>query len=491
MIFFKRLLFFVPFHFITMQANAQTSDYLKTCRTKQVKPLEKNDIRFSFKENLNELEHSFEPWQQTAYSVKGSIWLNATQFIKDDTMTNGKMVYFSKTQSDTTSLLFLDYGDKELFPVTKTMFQERMLKSARYSPAPLIQYFFENKIGQSLVHTADQTCAVYQTKINKNIVTLRIRKKDSALTEATVLSDDELFGDVLSTFIYSDYRTLNGLSFPESIRIEKINGKVTDRVQLSGPNTTQPCPTLLSVPANYTLAKEKTVNPELRDEPYNTHIHFIDLKHTDDKAMVVEFADFLLVAEAPLNSSNGDILIAEAHKIAPGKPIRYFVFSHYHPHYLGGIRSFVHEGAKVICTKEDDAYVNYLIHAAHTLQPDSLQIQPKPLQLEEMKESKTISDGKYEMKIFFIGPKSAHSNDYLVYYFPAEKLLFEGDLIWIPKTGAITQASNRQAGLYQAVKDLGLTIQTIIQSWPVSDYGVKTIIPFEELEQSMHVSEKK
>ena len=70
---------------------------------------------------------------------------------------------------------------------------------------------------------------------------------------------------------------------------------------------------------------------------------------------------------------------------------------------------------------------------------------------------------------------------------PSEKLLFEDDLVWIPKEGEIKKAGKRQAGLYHAVQDRGLDVTTIVQSWPVADYGVKTVIPFEDLEKSMKV----
>ncbi len=102
--------------------------------------------------------------------------------------------------------------------------------------------------------------------------------------------------------------------------------------------------------------------------------------------------------------------------------------------------------------------------------------------------NKTITDGDYKMEIYFIGDKSAHTNDYLLFYFPAEKLLLEGDLAWISETGEIKKANKRQAGLYNAIKELGLEVETVIQEWPVGNrYGVKSVIPFSELEQSVNV----
>lgn len=101
--------------------------------------------------------------------------------------------------------------------------------------------------------------------------------------------------------------------------------------------------------------------------------------------------------------------------------------------------------------------------------------------------SMTITDGKFKMNIYLIGLKSGHTKDYKIYYFPDEKLLFEDDLAAIPQKGEIKKAGTRQAGLYNAIKDLGLSVKTRVQSWPESSDGVKTIIPFEDLEKSMNV----
>ena len=60
--------------------------------------------------------------------------------------------------------------------------------------------------------------------------------------------------------------------------------------------------------------------------------------------------------------------------------------------------------------------------------------------------------------------------------FPAEKLLFEDDLMSIPKQGVPGKAGARQAGLYQAVKVRGLVVETVVQSWPVTESGVGNVV---------------
>ena len=131
--------------------------------------------------------------------------------------------------------------------------------------------------------------------------------------------------------------------------------------------------------------------------------------------------------------------------------------------------------------------MDYIVNAPRTINPDLLQIEPKKIKTLELKDKLKITDGNYEMEIYYIGKKSEHTVDYQVYYFPKEKLLFQDDLVWINKNGQTEKAGTRQEGLYKAIKDLNIDVKTIVQSWPVSDYGVKTLIPFEELEKTINI----
>ncbi|MEQ9415504.1 MAG: hypothetical protein RIF39_16830, partial [Cyclobacteriaceae bacterium] len=349
---------FFAIYFIGIFHVYAQNDFLLTCWDKQVKPIGTGFLTFSFQENLNRLNHSFEPWQQTNYSVNGKIWCNGNSFVKQDTLKNGQRVYYSKMSANRSELLLLDYGDKSLFAVTKEMFMDRLISSARYNPVNLIEHFRMENIG--INEESNSTLAVYSTIINQTTIKLYIDKSTALLRKITALSYDDLYGDVLTTISYSDYSNVGILFYPKQISIDKINGQLHDELTLTNVTLTKNAPSLLERPANYQHEPTVKKKPEIKTERFNDNIHFVELKHTDDKVMIVEFADFLLVAEAPVNSSNGELIIAEARRIAPGKPLKYFVFGHYHPHYLGGIRPFIHKGAKIITSKMDRAYVTYL-----------------------------------------------------------------------------------------------------------------------------------
>lgn len=474
----------IAFLLLVNSAMAKSKDDLHQCWTRQVQPLRGNYLKFSYEETLSELEHSFKPWQATYFKGRGDAYSSDVCFLKNDTIRSGPRTYFSKTQFDTGALLFIDYGDKELFAVTPAMHRQQYYKAARYSPAVLINYFYTHQVKP--VKERDKTYTMYSAMLDKTIVTLYISRKTQLLDKVITINHEDLYGDVVNTYYYTNFTDISGVAYPKTIVINKIGDKLKDTVQLQAVTLANSAPALLAKPDGYAMKDDTAiVRPSVKVHRYSDHVHFVDLEHTNGKSMIVEFRDFLLVAEAPLTSGNGELIINEARKIAPGKPVKYFAFGHYHPDYIGGIRAFVHKDATVVCAKTDLPYVGFLTGTQHTLEPDSLQMQPHTLRTQPFDDSLTITDGSYQMKLYFMGAKSAHTNDYIVYYFPAEKLLFEDDLASIPADGSKRKSWKGQTGLYNAIRDLGLDVHTIVQSWPIANRGVKSEFQFAELEAAM------
>ena len=77
------------------------------------------------------------------------------------------------------------------------------------------------------------------------------------------------------------------------------------------------------------------------------------------------------------------------------------------------------------------------------------------------------ADASNELVAIDIESRSNHTDHYLVFWLPRQKLLFEGDLGFFTVDGAL-RASSRAAGLLQAVDEAKLAPKTIAQSWPVN-----------------------
>ncbi|MFK8036950.1 MAG: hypothetical protein AB8B74_01570 [Crocinitomicaceae bacterium] len=448
--------------------------------------VEKASTIFIFEEELNLLRHDFSPWKKTSYQLNGEFWQTNSQFNKFDTLTtaSGKQ-YRSEVTIGRNVFLRKTYGKSELTKVTQREYENQLVNTARYTPNYLEQYFKSQK---EIRYWDNEKYMVSKLEIGDYTVNIFKSRKTDIIERITALSHDDLYGDVTTTYRYSSYVTKYTITYPSKIRIEKINGKVIDNVTIAGIYRKGEMEPLISKPNDYQFEIVELPLKKLIVSKYNEHIYLIDLVHTDDKVLVVEFDDFLLVAEAPISSENGELIIAEIKKSISNKPIKYFIFGHHHPHYLGGIRAFIHQEATILCETSNLEYVKFIAEAKHTLKPDSLEVNPKPLVTEIIKDSLTIGN-KYPMKIYWIGEKSKHTSDYLIYYFPSDKLLFQDDLCWIPNDGPLKKARERQAGLYLSIIDLNIEVDTIIQSWPVGEFGVKTIFPFKDLESSVQMKE--
>jgi len=461
-------------------------DYLSECWNKQGEALEGRLLLLDYSEDQNKFYHSPEPWQVMNYKSTGRVWCGAGEFAQVDTIARGEKHYVSKKQWRGGVLLEQPYWSKEPAAATQSTLLRQPVTGARYSPVALLRFFLDRQPAPE--KEVDAGRAIYTLKVDDIIVRLYIRTADYLLEQVSATESDNMWGDVTTLYRYNDYFTVEGLSYPRQVENEKLRG-VKDHITLNAVRFINEPVSILDIREGYTAREEEKEATEVKVERLADHIYGINMFHAGSRAVVVEFNDFLTVVEAPLSSENGELVIAEARKLAPQKPIRYYAFGHHHPWYLGGVRPFIHKGVTVITVPEDLDYLRFIASAPHTLEPDSLQLQPKALSWEVMEDSqKTIEDGTMRMDIYRIGKKSAHTNDYLVFYFPAQRLLLEGDLTWIPLDGTVKKASERQAGLYQAIRERGLEVDTIVQSWPVNteEYKCKAVFPFSDLEKSMN-----
>lgn len=191
-----------------------------------------------------------------------------------------------------------------------------------------------------------------------------------------------------------------------------------------------------------------------------------DVEGLDTRSMVVEFADKLAVLEAAIGSENGERIVDAAKRRWPTKPIRYFLFSHHHPHYAGGLRAFVAEGATVVTTPGNEHFVRQMSDLAFTLRPDRLARAKRALSMATFAKRFEIADSTNRLVAVNIGPRSDHTNEFVVYWFPRQRLLFETEQGWVTVDGK-TRASRRAERFLKTLDDEGLAVDRIVQSWPM------------------------
>jgi glyoxylase-like metal-dependent hydrolase (beta-lactamase superfamily II) len=206
----------------------------------------------------------------------------------------------------------------------------------------------------------------------------------------------------------------------------------------------------------------------------------IELPSINTRVFIAEFMDFLVVLEGAYNSRNCDKIakkISERFK----KPVKFFAFSHLHGQYAGGTRSWVAKGATIIVPPTTVKLVEDMVNIPSDLQPDELTRNPKPLVISSAKEGRRIDDPTNALEIYNV--ESQHTDEYFLFYFPRQKVLLTGDLLFYRPTQT-PSIRGRSVKLCETVQKLGLDVEKYVCTWPLIGYETRNIVSKAEFQDA-------
>lgn len=226
------------------------------------------------------------------------------------------------------------------------------------------------------------------------------------------------------------------------------------------------CGDAITVPAE---AKSATI-PAVRVESQQLAAGVYYLAGGSHHSVAVEFSDFVAVVEAPQNEARSLAVIAEVKTLIPNKRIKYVVNTHHHFDHAGGLRTYVHEGARPVAHREIVPYYYYAVMdlSPRTLEPDRLSLYPpdeyqETFVLEQVQDDKlTLSDGTRIMDLHHVAG-NPHAAGMLMVHLPGERILIEADLYTPPAPNAPPPAtpSPSALSLYNNVQRLKLQVDRI------------------------------
>jgi glyoxylase-like metal-dependent hydrolase (beta-lactamase superfamily II) len=261
---------------------------------------------------------------------------------------------------------------------------------------------------------------------------------------------------------YTEYKDFGGVKFPMLLhthqgdpRLNTAHNYYEYRVTSVRPNA--PVATI-AVPDAVRMA----VAPPARVESTRLAAGVWMLGGGTHNSLLVEFKDYVAVVDAPNNEARSLAVIAEAARLAPGKPVQYVINTHHHFDHAGGLRTYLSQGTTVVTHDTNKQYyLDILFHPApRTLQPDRFSFfspmywisrRPPPIETlsgEPRGNAKyVVTDGERILEIdkvedvaYRLGDRSYaqgnHSVDMLIAYLPKEKILFNADLYSPPAAGA-------------------------------------------------------
>jgi glyoxylase-like metal-dependent hydrolase (beta-lactamase superfamily II) len=275
---------------------------------------------------------------------------------------------------------------------------------------------------------------------------------DGTPTSITYADHDPAQGDISYRFEWSDWREVNGVRLPCRLR-RLIDGRPIREERLRHITLNKPVSEeKLAIPAIVRAQDEAgpriitgwTQRRRAAGLPYeeytrNQHVDMAPLSQGvwlarggTHNSLVIEMADHLIVFEPPLFEARSEGVITAAKEIAPGKPIRHIVLSHFHDDHMGGVRTYAAEGAIVVVHSSAGAYIRSVLDQRRTVEPDRLeiarrggsQIQPSVMHVDDVI---SLTDGTREVKLYNV--PNDHSSGMLVGYVPHARVVFTADLV--------------------------------------------------------------
>ena len=161
--------------------------------------------------------------------------------------------------------------------------------------------------------------------------------------------------------------------------------------------------------------------------------------------------DGLVVFDAPISEAYSRWVIDAAKAKYPDKAIKYLVLTHHHLDHVNGVRTYVAEGVTVIVPTPDKAYFEQVVKAAHTVAPDALQKQMRPVNIVEVKQEMSLKDDTTEIRLYNI--PNPHVEGMIIGHVVKDNIVWVTD-IWSP--GRDVARTPGTLALNDAVKSFGI-----------------------------------
>jgi glyoxylase-like metal-dependent hydrolase (beta-lactamase superfamily II) len=173
-------------------------------------------------------------------------------------------------------------------------------------------------------------------------------------------------------------------------------------------------------------------------------------------SVLVEFADHLMLIEAPQSEARTLAVIAKAKETVPNKPLTQLVTTHHHFDHTAGMRAAIAEGMTVITQAGNKEWVENMARRPHTLSPDTLAKNATRLVVETVDAEREIKDGPQTVVLYHVAG-NPHSDTMLMAYIPRDRLIIEVDA-FSPGSSVQPYAAN----LLENIRKRNLRVDKII-----------------------------
>lgn len=276
---------------------------------------------------------------------------------------------------------------------------------------------------------------------------------DNLVERIDSVQPNAVLGDTPTVTLFSDYREFAGVKFPTRIRQTQGGFPVLDlQVDEVQPNA----PAEIALPALVAQATE-----QIAVERAAPGVWF--LAGGSHNSVAIEMSDHLIVVESPLFDGRALPMLAEARRLAPGKPVRYVINTHHHFDHAGGLRAAASEGATLVTSELARPWYERVLNNPNALRPDALRRSGRLASVLGVNGQRSFADELRTVEIFMI-EESVHSQGFMLVYLPRERLLIQADAFTPgpPNAQPPVQPNANHVNLLQNMERLKLNVERIL-----------------------------
>jgi glyoxylase-like metal-dependent hydrolase (beta-lactamase superfamily II) len=276
---------------------------------------------------------------------------------------------------------------------------------------------------------------------------------DGMVERVDSVQPNPVLGDMPTVTTYSGYRDYGGVKFPTHIQQSQGGFPVLD---LEVKEVRANAPAGIEVPPPVRSFTERVASEKAADGVWflggGTH-----------NSVLIEMRDHLILVESPLYDGRASAVLAEAKRLAPGKPIRWVIDSHHHFDHSGGLRTAAAEGATLVTSEQARPWFEQVLANPNSISPDALAKSGRKPQLTGVNGQRSFSDGARTVDVYMI-EDSVHARGFMMVWLPKERLLIEADAFTPgpPNAPPPAQPNANQVNLVSNIERLKLNPERIL-----------------------------
>ncbi len=328
-----------------------------------------------------------------------------------------------------------------------------LYESLIFTPNLLLQVVLKDASRNNFIATEDKYHIIRHNNGAGKVFFLYINSKTYFLEKIEQPMYDPVSGDYFRTITYSNYDIQDGYQAPGKVVVTRDSNVIYN----------------LSVDIVEILPRVEYGTMRLSQKNIGDWLYLVIMPKWNCKTVIADMKDYLVIFEPPGTTEAGYTLIDNIKRAYPGKEIRYCVVSHQHPEHMGGVRPFMEEGVTIVTTESNKSYFQGIARNRHLFSKDvrvKKFISPKFLFVNLNKQE--IKAGDRVIQLYLLNKQSHHTDDYILSYIPADKILIEGDLVktWNLKERTLDK---KERGMVEFIDEQKINVKQVVQTWPLEN----------------------